>query len=89
MAIRISWPTAQGVTLPNAYLRVVFFSGNPRYVSYSVQVWNNAQARQEERAIFEERSFSFAYPPGGLGDIVTACYQHLKSIPDFSAGVDV
>lgn len=89
MAIRKVWLTAQGTTLPQAYLRVMFFSGNTKHVAYSVQVWNNKQARDEERAVFEERNFSFPYPPGGIGDIVTACYQHLKSLPEFSDGVDV
>jgi len=89
MAIRKSWLTAQGLTLPQAYLRVTFFSGNTKHIQYSVQIWNNAQARNEERAIFEEQNFSFEYPPGGTGDIVTRCYQHLKSLPEFSDGVDV
>jgi hypothetical protein len=87
MAIKIPWKAAQGTVLPDAYLRVMAFQGNTKYVSYSVQVWPNEQARQEERAMIEERNFRFPYPPGR--DIVAACYQHLKSLPDFSAGVDV
>jgi hypothetical protein len=91
MAIKLAWQTPQGVTLPNAYLRVMFFSGNKNYIQYSVHVSADEKARREERPVFEERNFSFEYPQGkdGTGDIIVACYEHLKSLPEFSKGLDV
>lgn len=59
MALRIRRETAFGVTLPNGYLRVVFFSGDATHLQYQVRTWATAQARQEQKASVDERSFSF------------------------------
>lgn len=90
MAIQIAWQTPQGISLPNAYLRVMHFQGTKSYVSYSVHVSVDAKAREDERPVMEERNFSFEYPKGkgGTSDIMTACYEHLKSLPEFSKGED-
>lgn len=88
MAIKIARDTPFGIALPEAYTRVVFFSGDATYVQYQVRTWANEKARQSEMAHVDERSFSFEYTKG-QGDILDACYQDLKSRAEFKGGEDM
>lgn len=89
MAIRLPYDSRFGPNFPAAYFRVTAFQGDVRSIQYQVKIWANEAARTADKASMEERGFSLPYPQAGTGDILTNCYQHLKSLPQFSSGVDV
>lgn len=88
MAIEQAITTPYGIDLPNAYLKVTFFSGDNKHVSYHVRTWATAQARQEEKKELDEKNYSFIYAPG-QGDVLVACYADLMARPEYAGAVAV
>ncbi len=89
MAIELEMQTPHGLTLEQAYVRITYFHGDKKHISYRVQTWVSAAARIAEAQPIDEVTMSFNYPAQGLGDIMQACYLHLMAQPGYEAAVAV
>ena len=88
MAIEQATTTPYGIDLPNAYIKVTFFSGDSKHVQYHVRTYADAAARQADKQHLDEKNFSFEYAPG-QGDVLIACYNNLMSRPEYTKAVVV
>ena len=88
MAIKIAIITPYGIDLPDAYLKINFFTGDNRHISYHVRSFATEKARRDELQHFDEKSFSFEYVPG-QGDVLAACYKDLMSRPEYTKATAV
>lgn len=85
MAIQLEKHTPHGLTLGEAYVRVTYFHGDSKHVSYRVQTWVTEAARRADAQPIDDVQMSFEYPEKGTGDIVRECYLHLMAQPGFEA----
>ena len=87
MALQISLTAPQGITLSTAYTRI----NNIRYghtdCIISVDTWADQAARLANLAIIGSQSYSMTYDPTGTS--LTAAYDYLKTLPEFSGAVSV
>ena len=88
MAIKLSTATVYGINLPNAYIKINFFSGDSKYVQYHVRTFADAAARQADKQHLDEKNYSFEYVPG-QGDVLVACYADLMARPEYAGAVAV
>lgn len=88
MAIKLSTTTPFGIDLPNAYIKVTFFSGDSKYVQYHVRTYADAAARHADKQHLDEKNFSFDYKQG-QGDVLIACYNNLMAQPEYAGALAV
>lgn len=88
MALQQAITTPQGIDLPAAYIKILFFSGDKKHVQYVVRIWSSLLARQRDNPAIDEKNYSFVYSPG-QGDILPACYADLMSRPEYATSQSI
>jgi len=88
MAIEQPTVTPYGIDLPNAYIKVTFFSGDSKYVQYHVRTWATAAARWADKQHLDEKNFSFENA-ASKGNVLNACYADLMARPEYAGAAVV
>lgn len=86
----INYELKNGLSAQNAYVRIDSISGNKSVMSLDVKVYANQQAFSEAREFVDSRVYDFV--PAVSDDAINyhkQGYEHLKSLPEYSAAVDV
>jgi len=86
MAISVAVTTNAGFEAPAAYIKVDHFQGNKDKVHASVSIYYNSTARTEDKDPISHRSVSISTP---TTNIMSAIYDHLKSLPEYAGATDV
>lgn len=87
MALQLAW-TANETTYPNAYARIINVAVDPRYSWIVVGIYADEAARWAGADAVKLETF-IAATPSLTGDIYTAAYEHLTTLPQFAGAVDV
>lgn len=87
MALQLSW-TVDETTYPNAYARVLNCAVDSRFSWVVVGIYADEAARWANVDPVKVESY-IAATPSLTGDIYTAAYAFLKTLPEFAGAVDV
>jgi len=93
MAIQVNLSSTQyGMPAPEAYVRVMSFSGDKKYMMAMVAIYYNiAYAGSGARPI-DQKPYQFPTEQinGAIGEssILTGIYNYLKSLPEFAGSID-
>ena len=82
MALSITF-THHGVTVQDGYLKVSQYGGDKDFLRFDLDFKTNA-----EEAPIKRENFSCPMDLGGSNPVAQA-YEHLKTLPEFSAAEDV
>jgi hypothetical protein len=77
-----------GIPAPEAYARIMEFTGNKKYLQYRVAVYMNAAAREIGGQPIRIEQYDLETPKI-TGDIMAALYADLKTHPGFEGASDV
>lgn len=75
--------TYRGITIPQAYIKVIRIIGNKSSVTCTVGVFSDVSSSEQ---VFD-MSFSFDYDIDGDNPIAQS-YAHIKTIPEFLTAID-
>lgn len=90
MAFKKEITTSHGLKLPNAYHKVTYLRLQvPNDLLIQVTTYVSAEDRQSEKDPLQSKSYSFNTNilPNGE-NILAGCYALLKTIPEYSDGLD-
>jgi hypothetical protein len=85
MALKCSFKTNFGITVPEAYVRISEYTGNKSTVVFKVVVHANEEARQVSADPVYQ---SFYEAPLQEGNLMQNLYAHLKTFDLFKTGQD-
>lgn len=86
MAIQKSIMTQYGLTASSCYIKIHRFNGDKNIIRFDVELYFNADARNNNNQSLEYRSFEIPTPNT---DLFPALYNYLKTLPEFSGALDV
>jgi hypothetical protein len=90
MALQIQVSTTSGLELPEAYIKIVGFSGDITNTHLNYQIFVNAQARASGKVPVDTGYALVPSPSGIVGkDIMAWGYAKLKSLPKFTNALDL
>ena len=83
-----SFVTKQDVTLTSAYTRITSYHGDKNTVSYNYATYKDQTARDADKAPLQTGKNSTTYDVGTMGEMLPACYTHLKTLTEFAGATD-
>ena len=86
MAIRGNYTTDYGIDLENAYLSIYGFNGNKNRCLITYHLYVNEQAKLDEKTPIYYSSCEMPYDDNLPS--LTAAYNYLKTLPQFSNWTD-
>jgi len=90
MAIEnVNLVTPQDITLAEAYTKVEGYNGNKETVCFSWATYKDQASRDAGKTPLMSGNSYFPYAVGTMGEILPACYTHLKTLTEFAGATDV
>lgn len=88
MALQMQHETQFGLTLENAYVRILSFRGDRENVMVCAGFYASKEARDLEKPAIETTEFSLS-TPNAEDNFFAAIYAHMKTLPQFTSAIDV
>lgn len=94
MALQMNVESVIGLTLPNAYIKIDFVSGNAASLSLTVSTYVSKtvsdQAKNGEKRWVEQRYIIFIPSvEDGSPNFIKQGYEYLKTLPEYAGATDV
>ena len=89
MAIEKSLTTQHGIVLAEAYTKIDNYNGNKNTVTCNWSTFKDADARTSGKTLVSQGSSQFPYAAGTMGEMLPACYTHIKTLAEFTGATDV
>ena len=90
MALKMLFETPQGVTLPEAYLKVTaaVYSARGGRCTANVTTYASEAARKADKPAVEAFSVAFTYDLDSADNLIKQAYAAVKLRPEFAGAVD-
>jgi hypothetical protein len=90
MAFKKSVETASGVLLPVSYIKIENTSGNAELQNITVCTYANEEAKSNRKEPVDQTYYTFQCSvEDGAPNFIKQGYEYLKTLPEFSAAIDV